>query len=167
MLSSQYNLESVNDADERTSRARCKVLPAGKDPGLPATTELISPADHRNHFKEFRAELQAAEAKDKKFQKRKTVLKKVVANITMGNDSEQKTGLFCAWRTAPCSVTAVHGCRPMSCYAIFGNQEEYVKLSLSVRNASSQYTQWSTYFSSAMDDQGLNKFSLLYHISSK
>ena len=38
-------------------------------------------------FKEFRAELQAAEAKDKKFVKRKTVLKKIVANITMGNDS--------------------------------------------------------------------------------
>lgn len=37
---------------------------------------------------EFRAELQAAEAKDKKFQKRKIVLKKIVANITMGNDSE-------------------------------------------------------------------------------
>ena len=37
---------------------------------------------------EFRAELQAAESKDKKFVKRKTVLKKIVANITMGNDSE-------------------------------------------------------------------------------
>ena len=35
----------------------------------------------------FRAELEAAESKDKKFTKRKTVLKKVVANITMGNDS--------------------------------------------------------------------------------
>jgi hypothetical protein len=39
---------------------------------------------------EFRAELQAAETKDKKFVKRKTVLKKVVANITMGNDSWYK-----------------------------------------------------------------------------
>lgn len=29
----------------------------------------------------------AAESKDKKFIKRKTVLKKIVANITMGNDS--------------------------------------------------------------------------------
>ncbi|THH12750.1 hypothetical protein EW146_g7401 [Bondarzewia mesenterica] len=37
-------------------------------------------------FQEFRAELQAAETKDKKFTKRKTVLKKIVANITMGND---------------------------------------------------------------------------------
>jgi len=36
---------------------------------------------------EFRAELQAAETKDKKFIKRKTALKKIVANITMGNDS--------------------------------------------------------------------------------
>lgn len=40
----------------------------------------------RGKIQEFRAELQAAEAKDKKFQKRKTVLKKIVANITMGND---------------------------------------------------------------------------------
>ena len=39
-------------------------------------------------MQEFRAELQAAEAKDKKYTKRKTVLKKIVANITMGNDSE-------------------------------------------------------------------------------
>lgn len=38
-------------------------------------------------MQEFRAELHAAEAKDKKFVKRKTVLKKIVANITMGNDS--------------------------------------------------------------------------------
>ena len=38
-------------------------------------------------FQEFRQELQAAETKDKKFTKRKTVLKKIVANITMGNDS--------------------------------------------------------------------------------
>ena len=38
-------------------------------------------------LQEFRAELLAAESKDKKFTKRKTVLKKIVANITMGNDS--------------------------------------------------------------------------------
>ena len=31
--------------------------------------------------------MQAAETKDKKYVKRKTVLKKIVANITMGNDS--------------------------------------------------------------------------------
>ncbi|TDL27532.1 Adaptor protein complex beta subunit [Rickenella mellea] len=40
----------------------------------------------RGKIQEFRAELHAAEAKDKKFVKRKTVLKKIVANITMGND---------------------------------------------------------------------------------
>ncbi|KAK7014902.1 AP complex subunit beta [Favolaschia claudopus] len=40
----------------------------------------------RGKIEEFRAELHAAETKDKKFLKRKTVLKKIVANITMGND---------------------------------------------------------------------------------
>ncbi|KAI0928751.1 hypothetical protein AcW1_005905 [Taiwanofungus camphoratus] len=40
----------------------------------------------RGKIQEFRAELHAAESKDKKFTKRKTVLKKIVANITMGND---------------------------------------------------------------------------------
>ncbi|THG97805.1 hypothetical protein EW026_g4261 [Hermanssonia centrifuga] len=40
----------------------------------------------RGKIQEFRAELHAAESKDKKFVKRKTVLKKIVANITMGND---------------------------------------------------------------------------------
>ncbi|RDB21036.1 AP-2 complex subunit beta [Hypsizygus marmoreus] len=40
----------------------------------------------RGKIEEFRAELQAAETKDKKFIKRKTALKKIVANITMGND---------------------------------------------------------------------------------
>lgn len=40
----------------------------------------------RGKIQEFRQELQIAETKDKKFTKRKTVLKKIVANITMGND---------------------------------------------------------------------------------
>ncbi|KAI0807096.1 Adaptor protein complex beta subunit [Fomes fomentarius] len=40
----------------------------------------------RGKIQELRAELEAAESKDKKFVKRKTVLKKIVANITMGND---------------------------------------------------------------------------------
>lgn len=40
----------------------------------------------RGKIEEFRAELHAADAKDKKFVKRKTALKKIVANITMGND---------------------------------------------------------------------------------
>ncbi|TFK42623.1 adaptin N terminal region-domain-containing protein [Crucibulum laeve] len=40
----------------------------------------------RGKIEEFRAELQAAETKDKKYVKRKIALKKIVANITMGND---------------------------------------------------------------------------------
>ncbi|KAI0306363.1 Adaptor protein complex beta subunit [Multifurca ochricompacta] len=40
----------------------------------------------RGKIQEFRQELQAAETKDKKYTKRKTILKKIVANITMGND---------------------------------------------------------------------------------
>ncbi|PFH54393.1 hypothetical protein AMATHDRAFT_53363 [Amanita thiersii Skay4041] len=40
----------------------------------------------RGKIEEFRAELQIADSKDKKFTKRKTALKKIVANITMGND---------------------------------------------------------------------------------
>lgn len=47
----------------------------------------------RGKIQEFKAELQeAAKGKDKKFAKRKTVLKKIVANITMGNDS---MSLYC------------------------------------------------------------------------
>ncbi|KAF8344185.1 uncharacterized protein EI90DRAFT_54816 [Cantharellus anzutake] len=42
----------------------------------------------RGKIQEFRKELEEAEStKDKKFIKRKTVLKKIVANITMGNDT--------------------------------------------------------------------------------
>ncbi|KDQ07940.1 hypothetical protein BOTBODRAFT_70091 [Botryobasidium botryosum FD-172 SS1] len=40
----------------------------------------------KGKIQEFRKELEEAESKDKKFAKRKTVLKKIVANITMGND---------------------------------------------------------------------------------
>ncbi|XP_006458165.1 hypothetical protein AGABI2DRAFT_148659 [Agaricus bisporus var. bisporus H97] len=40
----------------------------------------------RGKIEELRTELLAAEAKDKKYVKRKTVLKRIVANITMGND---------------------------------------------------------------------------------
>ncbi|KAK2466955.1 hypothetical protein APHAL10511_001213 [Amanita phalloides] len=40
----------------------------------------------RGKIEEFRTELQIPDSKDKKFVKRKTVLKKIVANITMGND---------------------------------------------------------------------------------
>lgn len=42
----------------------------------------------RGKIQEFRNELKEAETKDKKFVKRKVILKKIVANITMGNDSE-------------------------------------------------------------------------------
>ena len=54
----------------------------------------------RTSVQEFRQELQAAETKDKKFTKRKTVLKKIVANITMGNDSSYCQRLMarsCSW----------------------------------------------------------------------
>ncbi|KAF8628446.1 hypothetical protein AX15_003961 [Amanita polypyramis BW_CC] len=40
----------------------------------------------RGKIEEFRSELQVPDSKDKKYVKRKTVLKKIVANITMGND---------------------------------------------------------------------------------
>ncbi|QRV86015.1 adaptor protein complex AP-1 protein [Ceratobasidium sp. AG-Ba] len=40
----------------------------------------------RGKIQEFRNELKEAESKDKKFVKRKVILKKIVANITMGND---------------------------------------------------------------------------------
>jgi AP-2 complex subunit beta-1 len=56
---------------------------------------------------EFRTELQAAEAKDKKFLKRKTVLKKIVANITMGNDSEKHLFSFLQAVALKCLRTAV------------------------------------------------------------
>jgi AP-2 complex subunit beta-1 len=42
----------------------------------------------RGKIQEFRNELKEAETKDKKFVKRKVILKKIVANITMGNDSK-------------------------------------------------------------------------------
>jgi AP-2 complex subunit beta-1 len=51
----------------------------------PASTPHF--ACHQRPAQELRAELQAAETKDKKFTKRKMVLKRIVANITMGNDS--------------------------------------------------------------------------------
>lgn len=62
-------------------------------------SRVLSPPAHCA-CQEFRAELQAAESKDKKFTKRKTVLKKIVANITMGNDSES----YCARSVLPVSI---------------------------------------------------------------
>jgi hypothetical protein len=55
----------------------------------PVVVSIYNINAHVCVMQEFRTELQAAEAKDKKFLKRKTVLKKIVANITMGNDSEK------------------------------------------------------------------------------
>lgn len=42
----------------------------------------------RGKTQELRQELQAADKKDKGFVRKKTVLKKIVANMTMGNDSK-------------------------------------------------------------------------------
>jgi AP-2 complex subunit beta-1 len=41
----------------------------------------------RSKAQELRIELQAADKRDKGYAKKKTVLKKIVANMTMGNDS--------------------------------------------------------------------------------
>lgn len=76
-------------------------------------------------MQEFRAELHAAEAKDKKFQKRKTVLKKIVANITMGNDSASQIVCFPVYRVHDrFSVTAIprRCCLPRD--TLTGDQEE-------------------------------------------
>ena len=75
-------------------------------------------------LQEFRAELEAAETKDKKFTKRKTVLKKIVANITMGNDSECFTSDLRpprrdAYRTArTTSVPSIYGRGPVPGHTI-------------------------------------------------
>ena len=64
---------------------------------------LCAAKTHAATVQEFRQELQAAETKDKKFTKRKTVLKKIVANITMGNDSPYCQRLLarsCSWKSA-------------------------------------------------------------------
>lgn len=66
---------------------------------------------------ELRSELQAAETKDKKFVKRKTVLKRIVANITMGNDSEYSNSnvtVASSWPDISISVTPFHRCSAMS-----------------------------------------------------
>ncbi|KAF8520233.1 adaptin N terminal region-domain-containing protein [Hysterangium stoloniferum] len=55
----------------------------------------------RGKIQEFRKELQDAELKDKKYVKRKTVLKKIVANITMGNDMSPLFGDVVALLGAP------------------------------------------------------------------
>lgn len=87
---------------------RCQVLPARKDTGARANACPCAPQTHVASVQEFRQELQAAETKDKKFTKRKTILKKIVANITMGNDSS-----YCSvcWR-----VLVLMGVRCSQCH---------------------------------------------------
>ncbi|KZS99285.1 Adaptor protein complex beta subunit [Sistotremastrum niveocremeum HHB9708] len=63
-----------------------KFFTRGKIQVRPAKRVLSLHPQTPASFQEFRQELQDAELKDKKFVKRKTVLKKIVANITMGND---------------------------------------------------------------------------------
>lgn len=78
----------MTDADDEQSWRGCQILPARQDRGesgaLRARNTRLTGACSSQ---EFRKELQEAETKDKKFIKRKTALKKIVANITMGNDS--------------------------------------------------------------------------------
>jgi vesicle coat complex subunit len=49
---------------------------------------MIHPLIARGKVQELQAELQQADRKDKGFAKKKIALKKIVANMTMGNDSE-------------------------------------------------------------------------------
>jgi vesicle coat complex subunit len=53
----------------------------------------------RGKTQELRTELQQADKKDKGFAKKKIALKKVIANMTMGNDSEFRLDVvwFCRW----------------------------------------------------------------------
>ena len=53
----------------------------------------------RGKTQELRTELQQADKKDKGFAKKKIALKKVIANMTMGNDSEFRLDVvwFCCW----------------------------------------------------------------------
>lgn len=82
----------------------------------------------RGKVQELRAELQQADRKDKGFMKKKTALKKIVANMTMGNDSTSCIGLasvlVSAEVTLPGSVTAVPGCCAVYVDTGSGNQEE-------------------------------------------
>jgi vesicle coat complex subunit len=53
----------------------------------------------RGKTQELRTELQQADKKDKGFAKKKIALKKVIANMTMGNDSKFRLDVvwFCRW----------------------------------------------------------------------
>ena len=110
---------------------------------------------------EFRADLQAAETKDKKYVKRKIVLKKIVANITMGNDSRYTSA---SHRERRCkahicsSVTIVHGCRAMLGHAASRNKEEYGLPALLFVNL--PVPQWSIYSALAMEGRNPIKYIL-------
>lgn len=112
----------------------------------------LSYSTARGKTAELRAELQASgDKKDKGFIKRKTVLKKIVANMTMGNDSTFSFGLplFCPFELSLTSLEIILALRlidrsrlgnaltansvsPVSGYhSVYGhsssrNQEEYV-----------------------------------------
>ena len=83
-------------------------------------------------FQEFRQELQAAETKDKKYTKRKTVLKKIVANITMGNDSSccnpPGASRFCLMKVR-CSVASLRRRRAVHGDTFIRDQEECAHIS--------------------------------------
>ena len=90
---------------------------------------LCAAKTHAATVQEFRQELQAAETKDKKFTKRKTVLKKIVANITMGNDSPYCQRLLarsCSW-ICFYSVGSVRRRCAMSGNALVRDQEKCVR----------------------------------------
>jgi hypothetical protein len=53
----------------------------------------------RGKTQELKQELQQADKKDKGFVRKKTVLKKVVANMTMGNDSELQSNTLADTRS--------------------------------------------------------------------
>lgn len=81
----------------------------------------------RGKIQEFRNELKEAEAKDKKFVKRKVILKKIVANITMGNDSKltwRACQLIRSLNVTFRSVCAISGRGPVYEYSSTGDQKE-------------------------------------------
>lgn len=82
-----FHLSSKSLGQDDFARTGCQAVPAGKDSGAFSHSSLANTSNDDLCIQEFRAELLAAESKDKKFTKRKTALKKIVANITMGNDS--------------------------------------------------------------------------------
>jgi hypothetical protein len=76
-------------------------------------------------------ELQQADRKDKGYAKKKIALKKIVANMTMGNDSELVVATITTRsQTADVissrhSVSTLRRCSAMYAYSGAGNQKEY------------------------------------------